>query len=29
VAHLALAADLHQVLSELETQLSAKPGSPR
>jgi len=29
VAHLALVADLHQVLSELETQLSAKAGSPR
>ena len=29
VAHLALVADLHQVLSELEAQLAAVPGSPR
>ncbi len=29
VAHLALVADLHEVLSELENQLAADPGSPR
>ena len=29
VAHLALVADLHEVLSELETQLAADSGSPR
>jgi electron transfer flavoprotein alpha subunit len=29
VAHLALVADLHQVLSEFEAQLAANPGNPR